>query len=134
MEDLRILLHQLCTDFLMSLRYSGNAEAFSANLLDSFLSADSFLSSEGDAAKEKLREILIALKSKQKTKIVVPSDCVGSLNVLVNMAKSSNANYKDLYELDCFEIHDAKYSVFISHEDVDDDGSGCSSVTIRKKG
>lgn len=128
----RILL-PLCVKFLTLARYSGDAEAFANELINGFLSTSSIVSSAGDAAKEKLQEMLLAILTKKEGKIRVSDDCLGALNVILNIAQSADTNYEDLYESDWFEIYDGSYSVVISHEDMDEDGSGCSSLTIQPK-
>lgn len=124
-------LHLLCCDFLKASRYSGDSAVFAADLLRGFLSLDSIVSSTSEAAKEKLQEILLAIQSKRIGVIFVSDECLGALNVVINMAQNAETNYKDLYEIDQFTIHNGGYLVTISHEAMDDKGRGCSSLTIR---
>lgn len=126
-------LSQLCVEFLRSVHYAGDANALSTELLAGYLGTDTIFSSTGEPAKEMLRDILLAIKTNREGRILVPDDCLGALNVLVNMALNAQANYEDHGELDYFEVPGQGLSVFISHEDVDNNGKGCSSVRVQLK-
>jgi hypothetical protein len=120
-----------CVDFMTALGYPKDGTNIVTSLAGDYLSSDSLVSSKSAETQSLLCNIIDCILQGKAGKFYIRQSEVGVLNVISNLAQYGTSSFVDHGEDEYFFCPESKVGVFISHDDTDTDGSGCSSLVIR---